>query len=293
VNRSDRRSSLGSSLEALAPAAAAGPAVLSLLLLGAPAFAQSGESDLPDDIFGDDTSTPEPTVAQEREQLLSEADSTELALPEADKRKRIIQTLQRKNFMKIDRFEGGVMGGFVTNDPFINRYLINGSFTYHVTEIFGLEANGTFSPDFGTGDYKPITEQIITENEVTPDISKIEFYASANFQFSPIYGKVAVGQGNIINFDIYGVFGSGVVNTRDDLEALQKVGEEQATVTQAQFHPALTYGGGTRIIFSESFAARVEGRGLSYVEVIESTTLEMKNNFTVLAGVSFFFPGMQ
>ena len=267
--------------------------VLTLLLLaGAPAWAQSGETDLPDDIFGD-TSTPQPTVAQEREQLLSEADSEELALPEADKRKRIIQTLQRKNFMKIDRFEGGVMGGFVTNDPFINRYLINGSLAYHVTEIFAVEANGTFSPDFGTGDYKPITEQIITNNEVTPDISKIEFYASANFQFSPIYGKVAVGKGKIINFDIYGVFGTGVVNTKDDLEALQAVGEEQAALTERQFHPTLTFGGGTRVVFSESFAARVEGRGLSFVEVIESTTLEMKNNFTVLAGVSFFFPGMK
>jgi len=266
--------------------------VLTLLLLAgaAPAWAQS-ETDLPDDIFSD-TSTPQPTVAQEREQLLSEADSQELALPEASKRKRVIQTLQRKNFMKIDRFEVGAMGGFVTNDPFINRYLINASVAYHVTEIFAVEANGTFSPDFGTGDYKPITEQIITNNEVTPDISKIEFYAAANFQFSPIYGKVAVGKGNIINFDIYGVFGTGVVNTRDDLEALQAVGEEQATATAAQFHPTLNFGGGTRIIFSESFAARFEGRGLSFVEVIEGTTLEMKNNFTVLAGVSFFFPGM-
>lgn len=259
--------------------------------LATPAWAQS-ESDLPDDIFGDTAMPTQPTVAQEREQLLSEADQQALALPEADKRKRIIQTLQRKNFMKIDRFEGGVMGGFVTNDPFINRYLINGSFAYHVTEIFAVEANGTFSPDFGTGDYKPITDQIITENEVTPDISKIEFYASGNFQFSPIYGKIAVGDDSIINFDIYGVFGAGVVNTRDDLVALQKEDEDIAIVTASQFHPTLNFGGGARVIFSESFAVRVEGRGLSYIEVLESTTLEMKNNFTLLAGASFFFPGM-
>jgi outer membrane beta-barrel protein len=261
-----------------------------LLAASSPALAQS-ETDLPDDIFGD-TTTPEPSVAQEREQLLAESDQPALALPEADKRKRIIQTLQRKTFMKIDRFEGGVMGGFVTNDPFINRYLVNGSLAYHVTEIFAVEANGSFSPDFGTGDYKPITQQIITENEVTPDISKIQFYASGNFQFSPIYGKVAVGEGSIINFDIYGVFGAGVVNTRDDLVALGKEDEDQAIVTAAQFHPTLNFGGGARVIFSESFAARVEGRGLSYIEVLESTTLEMKNNFTLLAGVSFFFPGM-
>ena len=32
---------------------------------------------------------------------------------------------------------------------------------------------------------------------------------------------------------------------------------------------------------------------MSYIEVLESTTLEMKNNFTLLTAASFFFPGMQ
>ncbi|MEK7380240.1 MAG: hypothetical protein AAB075_04445, partial [Gemmatimonadota bacterium] len=44
--------------------------------------------------------------------------------------------------------------GFVTNDPFINRYLIGPSITYHATEVFGLEAYGIFSPDFGQSDWK-------------------------------------------------------------------------------------------------------------------------------------------
>ena len=229
--------------------------------------------------------------AQEREAVLAETESVQL--PEAQKRKRVVQTLQRKNFMKINRYEGGVGVGFLTNDPFVNRYLVAPHFAYHVTEIFALEVAGAWSPDFGTGDWKPITEQIIENNEVTPDISKIEFYANGNFQFSPIYGKVAVGPDRIINFDIFGLFGTGIVNTRDDLEALGKLDEEVAIVTASQFHPTLNYGGGVRVIFSEAFAVRAEGRGLSYIEVIESTTLEMKNNFTLTASASFFFPGMK
>lgn len=55
----------------------------------------------------------------------------------------------------------------------------------------------------------------------------------------------------------------------------------------------MNFGGGVRVIFSESFAVRFEGRGLSYIEVIEGTTLEMKNNFMLLASASFFFPGMK
>ncbi len=276
------------------------------LLVAAPAWAQAddpleGLDDGPgsevdpgdglDDILNGPDDTIPQTAGDERAALLTEPTSEELP-PPPPKKKRTIQTLQRKTFMKIGRYEATPMLGFVTNDPFINRYLLGAGFAYHVTEIFAVEAQGVFSPDLGEADWKPITKQIILENAVTPDISKIQFYGTVNFQFSPIYGKVAVIGKNIVMFDIFGVFGTGVVNTKDDLVALQKEGDPAATITQSQIHPTITFGGGLRTIFSESFAIRLEGRGLSYIEVLESTTLEMKNNFTVLVGASFFFPGM-
>jgi outer membrane beta-barrel protein len=264
----------------------------STLGFGLPAYAQDDGDvdDVLDDILGGPDETQPQSIAEERQSLLEEPKAEAPAA--GPNKKRVIQTLQRKTFMKIDRFEATPHLGFVTNDPFINRYLLGAGFAYHVTEIFAVEASGTFSPDLGEADYKPITTQIIEENQVTPDISKIQFYANVNFQYSPIYGKVAWFGSSIINFDIFGAFGTGVVNTKDDLVALGQETNPEAQVTQSQFHPTLNFGGGLRIIFSESFAVRLEGRGLSYIEVLESTTLEMKNNFTVVAGASFFFPGM-
>lgn len=236
--------------------------------------------------------TPAPaTPGQETAELLRELDAPAEALPPTTSKRRIIQTLQRKNFMKIGRYELAPHVGFVTNDPFINRYMLGASLGYHITEIFGIEFTGSFSPDLGESDWKAVTKQIVHENQVTPDISKIQAYGSLNFTFSPIYGKVAVGPHNIINFDIFGVFGTGVVNTRDDLAALMNE-TTVATNTEVQLHPTLNYGGGLRVIFSKAFALRLEGRGLSYIEALESTTLEMKNNMTLLGGVSIFWPGM-
>jgi outer membrane beta-barrel protein len=203
---------------------------------GSAAFAQS-ESDLPEDTFEEETATPEPTNRQEKEALL--ADEPDVQLPDEDRRKPIIQTFQQKTFLKIGRYEAAPHIGFVTNDPFVNRYLVGAGLTYHVTEIFGVELSGTFSPDFGDADRKPITDQIIEFNEVTPDISKIQFYVNGNFQFSPIYGKVAVGRGKIIVFDVFGLFGTGVVNTRDDLAALGATENPAALATESQFHPTL------------------------------------------------------
>jgi outer membrane beta-barrel protein len=264
------------------------PLVAALPLLWSSAAHAGDETDLPDDLLGD---TPASTVRDEKRQLLEESAAVEL--PDEKEQKRVIQTFQRKNFMKIGRYEAAPHAGFVTNDPFLNRYVLGAGFTYHPTEIFGVEATFDYAPDLGDLDLKAVTKEIIANNGVTPDIAKINFYSTVNLQFSPIYGKLAAGESRIIAFDIFGLFGSGVVNTLDDLAALQKTDDPAAVASANQFHPALSYGGGLRVLLNQSFAIRVEGRGLSFIEVLESTTLEMKNNFMLLGGVSLFVPGMK
>ncbi len=264
---------------------------LSYTMLASLALAQEG-TDLPDDIF----SEPEETIAEETRSVLEGETEPDAEIEKT--RKPVIQTFQPKEFLKLGRYELGATVGAVTNDPFLNRILLQATGTYHITEVLAVEAVGGFAPGANTEcaaredascfDYKQITRQITTENQVTPEISRIFAYANANVQFSPIYGKVAVGNG-IVNFDIFGLFGTGAVFTVDDV--LLSGNEDSTTVRQ--WHPMLTFGGGARVIFSETIAARIEGRGLSYIETLDGTTLEMKNNFAVLAGISLFFPGMK
>ncbi len=293
--------------------------VLPALLLGLPstALAQDGvshiddglaqsedESSEEDDDFSDDDdlsdilNSEEESVRQERDSLeRGDIDdrigvkSEAILAEEAAAQKRLIKTIQRKNFLKLGRFEGTPFVGFVTNDPFINRYLVGGALAYHATEIFAVEVNLGYSPDLGDGDWKPLTDQLVNYNKVSPDISKLTLFTSAGFQFSPIYGKVAISGQNIVNFDIFGAFGMGTTQTRDDLTALGD-DSEPAKNTEIQWHPTTNIGGGARVIFNENLAARVEGRSMVYIETIGSTTLEMKNNFLLLASVSFFFPNM-
>lgn len=235
------------------------------------------------------------TGAQEKKDLLAEPTEPEVVLPEELEDRRLIKTLQQKQFMKIGRYEVTPKLGFVTNDPFINRYLIGVDGIAHITEIFAIEGNATFSPDFGVSDWKPITDQLVNENRVSPDISKIIFFSNVNFQYAPIYGKLAVMGDQIINFDFYGTLGSGVVSTRDDLKALQAEGEASAEATKSQVHLTMNYGGGFRVVLPKTynFAARIEARSLVYIETVDSTQLEYKNNLMLNGGVSFFFPSVE
>jgi hypothetical protein len=83
----------------------------------------------------------------------------------------------------------------------------------------------------------------------------------------------------------------GLTLTQDDLDALGNDSVE-ATATQNQWHPTTNIGGGVRIAVDDSFAFRVEGRSMVYIETIASTTLEMKNNFLLAVSASFFFPNV-
>ena len=63
--------------------------------------------------------------------------------------------------------------------------IVGTGINYNLTEIFAVELNLDFSPDLGDTDWKPLTKQLIEENHVSPDISKLTFFGSASFLFSP------------------------------------------------------------------------------------------------------------
>ena len=225
-------------------------------------------------------------------------------LDEDDDKKRLIKTIQKKNFFKKGRWEASPHIAWVANDPFIKRYIVGVGINYNITEIFAVEASFDFSPNLGKADYKPITNQLIKENSVSPDISRLTYFGSFSMLFSPIYGKAAVMGGKIVNFDIFTAFGMGMTKTEECLECLDQAkassdggvdAEEQslAAKTQFQMHPTTNIGAGARMIFSENLAVRLEGKSMVYIETVNSTQLEMKNNLIIQASVSMFFPAMK
>ena len=283
--------------------------LLTKILFIFPAFALAGApamADELDDILGtgsdssddNDDESVEDEVRAVRSGDLDDnigSRSEDIVVLEEDlKKDRLIKTIQRKKFLKLGRWEASPHLAFVANDPFLNRYIVGTGLAYNVTEIFAVEVSFDFAPDLGERDWKPLTKQLVEENHVSPDISKLTYFGSLTFQFSPIYGKVAMSGRDIINFDIFAAFGMGVTRTSDDLEALDtEATDDRAVATQHQMHPTTNFGGGARIIFDENLAFRIEGRSLVYIEAVNATTLEMKNNLLIQAAVSIFFPALK
>lgn len=200
---------------------------------------------------------------------------------------RLIKVLQPKAFLKMGRAEVAPHAGAVTNDPFLHRRFLGASAAYHVTEVFAVEVQADFAPDLGEADWKPVTRQLISENNVAPDLSRMIGIGSVSFAFAPIYGKLAV-RDSIIGFDLFGTAGAGIAATQDDLGFLE--GDLYST-TANQVHPTTNFGGGLRVVLGDDVALRFDARSIVYIETVGGTTLEMKNNFALAGGVSFFLPG--
>jgi len=259
----------------------------------------SAEDDDLGDILDGPSDDTEQSAAQEGQDFASGStgstigarDDSPLIQEDDGAKDRTIKTIQRKSFFKKGRWEASPHVAFVANDPFLKRYIVGSGINYNVTEIFAVELSFDFSPDLGEADYTAITKQLRDKNSVSPDISRLTYFSSASLLFSPIYGKVAVMGGNIINFDIYTSFGMGFTQTSECLECSDDAdGKTLAAKTSEQVHPTTNFGGGARVIFNENMAFRHEGRSMVYIETVNATQLEMKNNFIVQAAVSIFFP---
>ncbi len=175
----------------------------------------------------------------------------------------------------------------VTNDPFVIRNGARLGFSVSPAPWVEVGLAGVWFPILGASgsaddpDWTPLTKQLLTENSVSPDISKLAFEIQGVLRIRALsydYSAWTLSMGAFA--------GAAVVSTRDDPYALQvDASDPTFAATANQWHPGpvggLYWDLGIRYV---AFRLRLEWVG--YTETINSTTLEMKNN-ALLGGEVF------
>lgn len=218
-----------------------------------------------------------------------------------------IKTIQRKNFLKVKRLELSPYLGTETVDIFMHHYALGVTGTYHLTEVFAIEGLLGWSPslsDIGLAlnmpdaknfDLKDLTEELAENASVKPISSKIGAYGGVGMVFSPFYGKLAWMSKDIVNFDLYFMFGPGFMRTKDR-DYSYDTGSAAFEATTNQTHATSHFGFGFRAAFNDRMAFKVEGREYIYVETLTrgddpaAQDTAVKYYFMTQAGVSLFFP---
>jgi outer membrane beta-barrel protein len=223
--------------------------------------------------------------------------------------------IQNRFFLKEDRFEISPMAGYVPNNPFAKRYVPNAIVAYHFSEELAAEGQFQYSPDAGVSDLKGLAITLVQiaqtgagDAEFQQPLDKTTLAASFGVRYSPLYGKINLVGETVLNFDVYGTAGLGMVTLTkyyarfdssiappDPPVALVEYGNE------VKVAPSL--GAGADFFLSQSVALKIDARMGLYVADVPDYEPEtdnptdgqqrLYNNFVASAGVSFFFPKMQ
>lgn len=179
----------------------------------------------------------------------------------------LIRVLQRRPFLRKKRYELSPELGTLVNDSLVGGVSLGGRVAYHLSEIVAISIGGAATLSTET----ELFEEVIEDYAVFPEVSKVLWRASADYQYAFLYGKFALMNRWIIAWDTMASLGLG---------ALQ---------TELAIHPTFTAGIGQRFFMTKWFTVNIGLKDFMYLEDYSSGG-ELVNHLMFTTGVSFFFP---
>lgn len=254
-------------------------------------------------------------AAAEEGSDVGDGDEGSTPLREADPDIQTIYTVQGKPRLVAGSFELAPQVAFSVNDRFTAHTGMLLSGIYHLKENVAVEvtAGGFFWVDDPTGSGSPglriggrdtdMTIEIRQKERLAPELVqlyRLTWLTTADLQWSPVYGKVAVQGIQLGQFNLYLSVGAGLTGLQ--LENQQALGEYYAL--PGPFGDGLgpmslttTFGGGLRFYFGDWFGVRFEIRDyVNALSVLKQdvdteafSTFDVTNTVLAQAGVSFIF----
>jgi outer membrane beta-barrel protein len=225
--------------------------------------------------------------------------------------------VQNRFFLKTGRFELAPMGGMVPNNPMVKRYVGGLQLAYHFSETFAAGGQLLYSPDLGVNDLKGLTTTLVQIASGSTDSGGFEFQqpidklilgATFSAQWAPVYGKINILGENILNFDLYGEAGLGMLAiqkayARYDRSAIDQTGQPVSIASDGNaVKIPVSIGMGLNIFINQSMAFKLDARSLMYIDLAPdytrddgqpSDTRQLYSAFAVTTGLGFYFPKMK
>jgi outer membrane beta-barrel protein len=227
--------------------------------------------------------------------------------------RKVPRAVENRFFLKQERFEISPLFGYVPNNPFARRYGGGVIVAYHFSEILAASISIGYSPDLGESDLKGLVAVLLDRAynaaqtgegpEFQQPLDKVELAFSAGVSWAPVYGKINVAGETVLNFDLYGFLGAGMISKRSFIAVYDPSGGEDVVDltdqgNEVKVSPVL--GLGQNYFITPALALKLDARASFYVDKKPAysptetvTENQLYNNFTASVGAAFFFPRMK
>jgi outer membrane beta-barrel protein len=245
------------------------------------------------------------------------------ALDEFNGRKIDKNTVQNKFFLKTNRFEIAPSLGYVPNNAFVSNYYGGAFLAYHFSETFAAEGAFFYAPNSGQAGVKNLTKTLVAiAYDSNPDttfqqpLDRLQLGAIFSARWAPVYGKInLIGEG-VLNFDLYGTAGAGLLLVTKDYAAVSQAYKDSSggfdadgnpvdpvdlqDAPETVANPAINLGIGLDFFVTQSIAIKLDARSELYFAAEpdygnegEQLQNQLYNTFMTTAGVSIFVPKMK
>ena len=238
-------------------------ASLLMMALASPAFAQGSEE-------GEEPARPSATATPS----LNEKDYF-----------RTVKVVQKKPVTKARRFEISPFFSYLPNDDFVRGYVPGADIAFHFNEGLAIEATVAY----GLHSNKQLLGNIRKMGVQPAVLDRMGVMASAGFNWSPLYGKIAYLERRILAYDLFFATGFGVTNTELEITTSTAGGGGPETVEKEERSASFQgyyIGIGQRYYLTNWAAFRVELRNYAYTQRVDSN-YNNRNNLLIGAGFSF------
>lgn len=218
--------------------------------------------------------------------------------------------VQNRFILKEARFELSPVAGAIPNNPMVRRLLAGANFAYHFTEQFAATTQFVYAPDLKENDLKGLTKTLVniaagadSVYDFQQPVDKMVLSGIFAAQWAPIYGKINLLGETILNFDLYGVVGLGMLSLQKGYARYDTTVEGYVRLDRAEGFDTrfpLALGTGMNFFVNQSVAVKMDARSLLYFDTHpdygnqdeENSGSRLYNNFIATAGVAFYFPKM-
>jgi outer membrane beta-barrel protein len=171
-----------------------------------------------------------------------------------------------RDFVKAQRHELSLTGGWFVSDLYSATYVVGGAYTYHMTEETAIEGGFAF-----THNKADVVRAIEDNRAVTlKDVFANAYFGTALLVWYPLHGKMQFG-GSVIHFDVHLDGGAGVVDSPTSRGIIGVAGL------------------GFKFFGGKAFAFRIDIRDHVYRQELLDEHF-IVNDLALTAGVSLFLP---
>jgi outer membrane beta-barrel protein len=194
-----------------------------------------------------------------------------------------VKSVQRKLYIKRGRFELAPSFVINVNDPYYTKVGASLRAAFYPADSFAIALRGTYLATLPSDDVR--IAKISLQSRIF--FSVPVFSVMADFEWSPLYGKVAFFN-SILHVDGYLIGGGGIVYTTTS--SLNRDASLGASPTPA-VNPAFDLGIGLRFVARDFLAINLALINTAYQDIPVGTTKgSLQNLMTIQIGFALFVP---